>query len=119
MIRMDLPHLNWTLNAGVPEELIEVFAYAKWEDRCRQAGHEVHGHHEEDWLEIDRALPYLRALLDTFAAQRLLYASGWPHSNLSATYDEVYDINLALLESVGSEAQQAIMGGTAAALYRL
>ncbi|MFL5926823.1 MAG: amidohydrolase family protein [Gaiellaceae bacterium] len=61
-------------------------------------------------------VPYLRRALDWFGPERSLFGSDWPVCLLAASYDEVVDLALAVLEP-GERA--AVMGGTAARLYRL
>ena len=75
--------------------------------------------HEEQFLEIDPVLPFMDALLDSFGSDRLLYASGWPYCTLAATYDETYDITLALINRLSPAEQSAILGDNAAACYNL
>jgi len=65
---------------------------------------------------VDELLPYFRRALDWFGPERSLFGSDWPLCLLAADYDEVVDLLLAALD-VSERA--AVMGGTAARVYRL
>ena len=65
---------------------------------------------------VDDLLPYFRRALDWFGPERSLFGSDWPLCLLAADYDEVVDLLLAALD-VSERA--AVMGGTAARVYRL
>ncbi len=59
--------------------------------------------------------------LEVFGAERLLFGSDWPVAILAGDYAKVWDeTNLALDElGVGDAERDAILGGTAAAFYRI
>lgn len=50
----ELPLLRSFEHGRSPRELIEVCAYFKWKQRCRDENAEVHGFHEEDWLAAEK-----------------------------------------------------------------
>jgi L-fuconolactonase len=73
---------------------------------------------EAEWgrWSRDELAPYFRRALDWFGPERALFGSDWPVCLLAAEYDEVVDLLLAALD-VSERA--AVMGGTAARVYRL
>lgn len=73
----------------------------------------------EEELEIDAFVPFLDQVLESFGANRLMFGSDWPVCTLSATYDEVYDIVQVYGSQLTTSEQDAIMGNTAAAFYRI
>ena len=75
--------------------------------------------YEDQLLDVDIAAPFLDIMLEKLGSDRLIYASGWPNSNLYATIEEVYDITVALIEPLSADEQAAIMGDNAARCYRL
>ncbi len=60
---------------------------------------------------------FVRHLVDTFGAERLLWGSDWPVLNLASDYQTWHDLSRTLLASLSSEAQDGIFGDNALALY--
>ena len=71
-----------------------------------------------DWRVADLQ-PYVAHLLDVFGPQRLLWGSDWPVVALAGGYRRWRDATLDLLRDVPDAAREAILGGTAATVYRL
>lgn len=63
--------------------------------------------------------PYVNLLLDCFGPARMLWASDWPPLTLAADYDHWCDVTDALLAQLRPDERAAILGGTAARVYRL
>ncbi|WP_240941751.1 amidohydrolase family protein [Paenibacillus sp. HB172176] len=63
--------------------------------------------------------PYVDFALEQFGAGRLMFGSDWPVANLAGDYEKVWrETNTAIRDYSAAE-QEAILGGTAAAFYRL
>jgi L-fuconolactonase len=76
---------------------------------------------EADWVSWRPAdlAPYVDVALDVFGPDRLMFGSDWPVCLMAGTYHQVV---AGLLESLGDLAPSeltAILGGTAARVYRL
>ena len=48
-----------------------------------------------------------------------MFGSDWPVCLLAASYDRVFETALAAAGSISSDDRAALMGGSAAAFYRL
>ncbi|TDL68710.1 amidohydrolase [Paenibacillus amylolyticus] len=62
---------------------------------------------------------YLNIAIEAFGAERLMFGSDWPVSNLSASYNDVYGLITAHIHSLSVSDQQMILGGTCAAFYQI
>ncbi|WP_340032865.1 amidohydrolase family protein [Paenibacillus sp. FSL K6-1122] len=62
---------------------------------------------------------YLNIAIEAFGAQRLMFGSDWPVSNVSATYSEVYGLINSHINALHILDQQMILGGTCAAFYQI
>jgi L-fuconolactonase len=58
-------------------------------------------------------------LLEMFGVERLIWGSDWPVLTMAATYEEWRTVSLDCIESLGTAAQEAILGGNAIRTYRL
>jgi L-fuconolactonase len=76
---------------------------------------------EADWVDwtVDDLRPYIRAALDSFGPNRLMFGSDWPVSELAASYDEVLKGLEEALGGISEAERQAIFGGTATRFYGL
>lgn len=63
--------------------------------------------------------PYVAHLLDAFGPQRLMWGSDWPVVELAGGYQRWRDATLELLRDLSDVDRDAVLGGTAAAVYRL
>lgn len=63
--------------------------------------------------------PYVNLLLDCFGPARMLWASDWPPLTLAADYGRWCEVTDALLAELTPDQRAAILGGTAARVYRL
>jgi L-fuconolactonase len=63
--------------------------------------------------------PYVAHMLDVFGPQRLLWGSDWPVVELAGGYLRWRDATLELLRQLPDAARDAVLGGTAATVYRL
>jgi L-fuconolactonase len=69
-----------------------------------------------DWRP-EQIAPYAAVLLDSFGPDRLMFGSDWPVCTLRASYAEVLDLAVRLLP-VSAPERDAVLGGTAARVYR-
>ncbi|MGE3820918.1 MAG: amidohydrolase [Isosphaeraceae bacterium] len=76
---------------------------------------------EADWTswKSDDLRPYVGRALDEFGADRLMFGSDWPVSNLAATYEEVIDGLVDALGPISPSEHEQIFSGTAARFYGL
>ncbi len=58
-------------------------------------------------------------MLEAFGAERLMIGSDWPVCTLAADYHRTMGLVEEYLARVPPAAREAILGGTAAAFYRL
>jgi L-fuconolactonase len=63
--------------------------------------------------------PYVAHLLDVFGPQRLMWGSDWPVVDLAGGYVRWRDATMQLLRHLPDTARDAVLGGTAATVYRL
>lgn len=101
---------------------------AGWEKSMRaiaQAGHvycKISGLvTEADWQrwKPEDFRPYLDVVLEAFGPQRLMYGSDWPVCLVAANYAQVKGIVTDYISRLSESEQAAIMGGNAAAFYKL
>jgi L-fuconolactonase len=71
-----------------------------------------------DWRVTDLQ-PYVEHLLHVFGPQRLMWGSDWPVVDLAGGYLCWRDATLHLLRHLPDAARDAVLGGTAASVYRL
>lgn len=71
-----------------------------------------------DW-QVEELRRYVDHLLACFGPSRLLWGSDWPVVNLAGGYAAWRAASVALLQGLGTEARDAVLGGTARAFYRL
>lgn len=76
-------------------------------------------HHEPVPSEPAFYRPMFDLLLDTMGPDRLLAASNWPVSALSARYEAVWNVLLAWIGSQDAATQAALRHGNAVRAYRL
>lgn len=69
--------------------------------------------------DTDTLRPYSDALLATFGAGRLVWASDWPPLLRATDYARWRRISLELLAGLPEGARAAVLGGNAARIYRL
>ena len=62
-------------------------------------------------------MPYVRAALEAFGADRCMYGSDWPVCELACSHKATYDALDEALGSISASERQAIFGGTAARFY--
>jgi L-fuconolactonase len=76
---------------------------------------------EADWSDwtVDDLQPYVRAAVDTFGPERLMFGSDWPVCELAASYERVHEALLQALGPLSASEIDAIFGGTAARFYGL
>lgn len=71
-----------------------------------------------DWTVADLR-PYAGTVLDAFGPGRLMFGSDWPVCRLAATYTEVVETALALLDGLADAERDAILATTAERVYGL
>ncbi|HEY3384753.1 MAG TPA: amidohydrolase family protein [Vicinamibacterales bacterium] len=76
---------------------------------------------EADWQDWrpDDLRPYVQRLLEWFGPERLMFGSDWPVCQLAGTYSMVHAAALHALGELSDSERELVMGGTAAAAYRL
>lgn len=76
---------------------------------------------EADWASWTPSdfTSYLNIAIEAFGAERLMFGSDWPVSNLAASYSEVYGLIKTHIQSLSESEQQMILGGTCAAFYQI
>lgn len=72
----------------------------------------------ERWSGADLA-PYVDRAVALFGADRLMFGSDWPVLTLAGDYTKVWSETLAVLERYAPAERAAILGGTAARVYRI
>lgn len=76
---------------------------------------------EADWANWTPSdfTSYLNIAIEAFGAERLMFGSDWPVSNLAASYSDVYGLIKSHIHSLSVSDQQMILGGTCAAFYQI
>jgi L-fuconolactonase len=76
---------------------------------------------EADWASWTptELRPYVERVLETFGPDRLLFGSDWPVGLLAASYGQVVDTTRTLLHDLDRDELAAVLGATAARVYRL
>jgi L-fuconolactonase len=72
-----------------------------------------------DGWTVDQLRPYVDLALESFGPERLLFGSDWPVCLLAASYQRVMAAAGQLIGDLSPDEQAAILGGTAARVYRL
>lgn len=72
----------------------------------------------QNWKQED-FVPFLDVVLEAFGASRLMFGSDWPVCLLAADYPQVKDIVTGYIAGLSATEQAQIMGGNAAAFYKL
>jgi L-fuconolactonase len=67
----------------------------------------------------DDVRPYLELALELFGAERLMFGGDWPISVLAGGYVRVWEELNFLFDELTPDERSAILGGTAAAFYRI
>lgn len=62
---------------------------------------------------------YLNIAIEAFGAERLMFGSDWPVSNVSAPYSEVFGLIISHINGLPILDQQMILGGTCLAFYQI
>jgi L-fuconolactonase len=84
---------------------------------CKLSGLLTEADLNKDILEQIR--PYFEHALELFGPSRLLFGSDWPMSLRAESYSQTYSIMESLISTLTPEAQAAIWGETALAVYKL
>lgn len=71
-----------------------------------------------DWTVKDLR-PYAETALDAFGPDRLMFGSDWPVCRLVATYTEVVETALVLVDGLADDERDAILATTAERVYGL
>lgn len=74
---------------------------------------------EADWNHwtIDDIRPIVETAIEVFGPERLLVGSDWPVCLLAASYVEVHELHVQLLEQLSHVENDLVFGGNAAKLY--
>jgi L-fuconolactonase len=70
------------------------------------------------WTEADLT-PYVATVLQEFGADRMMWGSDWPVCTLVATYSEVYESSVRILDELVGDKLPWVLGGCATETYRL
>ncbi len=84
---------------------------------CKFSGITLYAKPEQRNLEGLK--PYFELLLETFAANRIVWGSDWPVCNLAAGLPRWIEITHQLMDPLAPEEKQAIMSDNAQRIYRL
>lgn len=71
-----------------------------------------------DWEAADLE-PAVRAALDAFGSERLMFGSDWPVALLNGSYDRVVGQTIESIRAAAGEDADAILGANAVRFYRL
>ncbi|MER6120148.1 amidohydrolase family protein [Streptomyces sp. NPDC001743] len=71
-----------------------------------------------DWT-VEDLRPYAATVLDAFGPGRLMFGSDWPVCRLAATYTEVVETALLLLDGLADDERDAVLATTAERVYGL
>jgi L-fuconolactonase len=85
--------------------------YAKVSGLCTEAD-------RDRWSAADLR-PFVEVALECFGAERLMLGSDWPVCLLAGDYQRVWGETVSILDRLSSSARRALLGGTAARVYRL
>ena len=69
-----------------------------------------------NWTALD-FVPYVRAALEVFGAERCMYGSDWPVCELACSHEATYDALVEALGPISDSEHDMIFGGTAARFY--
>lgn len=85
---------------------------------CKVSGLVERG--SQEWT-AESVRPWVEVLLEAFGAHRLLFASNWPVMTIMGTYVGWWEALQDILDAIGVSAadRNALLGGTAAKVYRL
>ena len=72
----------------------------------------------ETWTAAD-IKPYIDFTLENFGADRMMFGSDWPVAVLAGDYQMVWEATKEAIVDYGQDEQNAILGETAAKVYRL
>jgi len=81
---------------------------------CKLSGLVTEARPDDDTAAL---APWIDALLDLFAPDRLLWGSDWPVVDLAGGYDRWREITMQSLRALDAGARDAVLGGTAERLY--
>jgi L-fuconolactonase len=85
---------------------------------CKLSGLVTEADHQE-W-KPEHFSAYIRAILDLFGSQRVLFGSDWPVCLLAASYDQVVDVlQQALPDAWGPQEVEHLFGENAKEFYKL
>ena len=66
---------------------------------------------------VDDLRPYVDHLMQSFGPSRLMWGSDWPVVNLAGGYARWRDATMTLLQPLGPDDREAVLGGTAVGFY--
>ncbi len=84
---------------------------------CKISGMVTEADHDA-WRDED-LVPYFDVVLKAFGPQRLLFGSDWPVCLTATTYRRWFSVVRKQIAALSASEQGAILGGTAARVYRL
>lgn len=68
---------------------------------------------------VDTARAWLDVALETFGPDRVMWGSDWPVCTIYGSYDDHWELTLAVLDRHDDRTRRAVLGGTALSYYRL
>jgi len=76
---------------------------------------------EADWgaWTAEQIAPYIKVTIECFGAERLMIGSDWPVCTVAGSYSRIMNLVLDFLSRHTDREREAILGGTAAKLWRL
>ena len=72
----------------------------------------------DDWT-ADELRPFVEDAFETFGAERLMFGTDWPVSELAGGYHRVWDALSSLFDELDEDQRQAVLDGTATRFYAL
>ncbi|HEX9446532.1 MAG TPA: amidohydrolase family protein [Dongiaceae bacterium] len=120
------PYLRIVIDHGAKPN-IAAGAFDVWADEMRLIARDQRVHckvsgliteAKSDWTAA-QIRPYIDFLLEAFGPRRLMWGSDWPVVNLAGGYDRWRQASHEVIAGLSQAEQDAILGGTATAFYRL
>ncbi len=112
-------------HAGVPTERTDEY-FANWRQGMATAASAENvickisglGIGDNSWT-VDSIRPYVVHCIETFGADRCLFATNWPVDSIWSTYDAVVDAYREIISGFGDDEQVAMFSANAERLYRI
>ena len=102
-------------------------AFTQWADGMKRLADETSGccklsgivTEADDGWNADDLRPFVRHVLDSFGAERVMWGSDWPVCRLQAEYPDWYSVARSLTEYLSDTEKSELFGGSAVRFYGL